>query len=82
VLTAAAGTRRTDTAYPRLLTRKPRLANRTSSPSCSRPAPRKPNSIEAMVACGLGSVAGELAALTVKLVRGGILAVDATSSAM
>src|SRR5215813_15486975 len=44
-----------------MCTRKPWLANRTSSPSCSSTGPRNPNSIEAIVACGLGSVAGDAA---------------------
>src|SRR6266699_4123904 len=64
-----------------MCTRKPWLATRISSPSCSLPGPRKAKSIEAIVACGLGSLAGEAAVAIVNVVRGGVLAFDARSAA-
>ena len=42
-----------------MCTRKPSFSKRTSSPSCSVLGPRKPNSIERIVACGVGSGAGD-----------------------
>jgi len=53
-------------------TRKPWLAKRTSSPLCSVPGPRKPNSMEDTVAWGVGRLAGELALAIVNVVSGGV----------
>src|SRR5262245_1344314 len=54
-----------------MCTRKPWLANRTSSPSCRRTGPRNANSMEAIVACGLGNLAGDAAFVITNGGRGG-----------
>src|SRR5260221_14354189 len=54
-----------------MCTRNPWLAKRTSSPSCRRTAPRNANSIEAIVAPGLGRLAGDEDLVIMNVVTGG-----------
>ena len=50
-------------------TRKPWLPKRTRSPLCRVPGPRKLNSIEDILACGAGSLAGEAALVMLNVVN-------------
>src|SRR5205823_11577903 len=50
-------------------TKNPSLPKRTRSPLCRVPGPRKLNSIEDILACGAGSLAGEAALVMLNVVN-------------
>src|SRR5690348_11002802 len=62
-------------------TRNPSLPNRTRSPLCRMPGPRKLNSIEDILACGAGSLAGEEDLVILNVVNGGVEDDDPRSTA-